>query len=210
MVDRKIFSGSSHHNSLTERREEVIPALFQTHWLFIHFALLEVSIQVPISGVCEKQTGPMILRQIPLSSALLLVCLLLSWQVVFVLGSNCKTYAQRCLVVLGEALVNPLADTTTSNTQQDSNTIFYLETTIRDSIYAVLEHPGVGVSSLSISTSILYGTVDIYVNKNTEPSTTSSSHSSSAPFSWCRVVKKDVIFKFDFSIVFTKYFTSKT
>ena len=121
----------------------------------------------------------MILRQIPLSSALLLVCLLLSWQVVFVLGSNCKTYAQRCLVVLGEALVNPLADTTTSNTQQDSNTIFYLETTIRDSIYAVLEHPGVGISSLSISTSILYGTVDIHVNKNTEPSTTSSSYSSS-------------------------------
>ena len=107
---------------------------------------------------------------------LFLVYFLTSWHT-FVSSANCKTYSQRCLVNLGELLVNPLSDT--SSTQVDS-TLFYLETTIRDSIYAVLEHPGENAGGyLSVSTSILYGTVDVYVEKNSEPSITSSSFSSS-------------------------------
>ena len=110
---------------------------------------------------------------------ILLVHLLSSWLIIQTSGANCKTYSQRCLVNLGEPLVNPLSESTS-----EDSTLFYLETTIRDSIYAVLEHPGTGTSggSLSISTSILYGSVDIFVEKNSEPSTSSSSFASSSGY----------------------------
>ena len=117
--------------------------------------------------------------RVSMLQVLFLVHLFTSWQIIQVTSANCKSYSQRCLVTLGEPLVNPLAPST-----PEDSTIFYLETTIRDSIYTVLEHPGTEAAGglLSISTSILYGTVDILVEKNSEPSPTSSSFSSSSGY----------------------------
>lgn len=80
-----------------------------------------------------------------------------------VFAATCRSYSQRCVTVLGQPVTNPAA--TATNTSYD----FALETAVRDSIYLVYEVTA-PMQGLVVSTSLFYGTVDIYVQRNLEPS----------------------------------------